>query len=191
MKRDMDDGAKKIVLDLITDPEEGIALLSKDPPDETPEQRRLRKFWLFQFECWRNWQAGDSTAFVRAVIHCRAEHQPPLRWLCNASLEFLEQGISRLEQKGQTAFLMHHARWTAVSAMKRRIAELRKKFPRRADTSRQNPFEQAAEIRERAGDTVTANTIETSYQLIEDAGGPAATFKSYRHSAKKFNRHRR
>src|SRR5262249_30047675 len=93
MGRSMSDGTKRIVLNLIKDPEEGIALPSKDPPNETPEQRKLRKFWLFQFECRRDWLAGDSLAIPRAIHCCYVARQPPLRWLVNASVEFAERGL--------------------------------------------------------------------------------------------------
>src|SRR5262245_49800500 len=101
MECDMGAGGKRILLDLIGDPEEGIALLCKDPPNETPEQRKLRKFWLFQFECWRNWRAGDSVAYVRAVMSCYTDRRPPPRWVKDASIEFIERGISGQERKGQ------------------------------------------------------------------------------------------
>jgi hypothetical protein len=58
-------------LDKIQDPETGLALLSKLPKrQETPEQRRKRLFWQFQFTQWRDWRAGDVLAFGRAIDCC-------------------------------------------------------------------------------------------------------------------------
>ena len=49
-----------IALDRL-DPETGIQLLSRVPPDdETPEQVRLRQFWRHQFEMQLKWRAGAT-----------------------------------------------------------------------------------------------------------------------------------
>ena len=55
-------------LDLIQDPETGLALLAKCAGEKTPEQERERLFWQLQFMQWRDWRAGDVTAVARAVI---------------------------------------------------------------------------------------------------------------------------
>ena len=57
-------------LDLIQDPEIGLALLAKCAGEETPEQKRNRLFWQFQFMQWRDWRAGDVGAVARAVVCC-------------------------------------------------------------------------------------------------------------------------
>src|SRR5215469_10958890 len=91
-------------LDDIRHPEQGLALISKEPPNETPEQRKLRKFWQFQFMQWRNWLAGDSLAIPRAIYCCRVVGYPPPRWLMDASLQFAERGMFPKERDAQTDF---------------------------------------------------------------------------------------
>jgi hypothetical protein len=200
MGRSMSDDTKKIALDRIEDPEQGVALLSKDPPDETPEQRKLRKFWLFQFECWRDWLAGDSLAIPRAIHCCYVARQLPPRWLVNASVEFAERGLSGAEKERQNDFARHYARWEAVEASKRRERyereELRTKSPkvrRRLPPrmSSDDHFHRAADVLDKSEAVASVDTIIGSYKLIQYAGGANATFESYRRAAKKFNRHRR
>jgi hypothetical protein len=212
----MSDGTKRIVLDLIKDPEQGIALLSKDPPNETPEQRKLRRFWLFQFTQWRNWLAGDSLAYLRAIHCCRVEGQPPPRWLDKAGIEFVEQGLSGTERERQNDFARHYRRWEAVEASKRRELRAREKpltptfwftpvvvevidkaerdfirTPRNKRMSLADHFERAKEVLscDDAGGNV--DTITGSYKLIQRAGGASATFESYRRTAHDLNRRRR
>jgi hypothetical protein len=212
----MSDGTKRIILDLIEDPEQGIALLSKDPPNETPEQRKLRQFWLFQFTQWRNWLAGDSLAYLRAIHCCRVEGQPPPRWLDKAGIDFLEQGLSGTERERQNDFARHYRRWEAVEASKRRELRAREKplaptfwstpvvvevideaecdairTPCNKRMSLADHFARAKEVLscDDAGSNV--DTITGSYKLIQRAGGASATFESYRRTAHDFNRRRR
>src|SRR5262249_854697 len=53
-------------LNLIQDPETGLALLAKRPP----EQEWDRLFWQNQFTLWRHWRAGDMQAVSHAVTCC-------------------------------------------------------------------------------------------------------------------------
>src|SRR5262245_28165274 len=213
MARDMG----TIRLDDIQDPEAGLALLAKDdPPNETPESRKLRKFWQFQFECWRDWLAGDSLAIPRAIYCCRNENQRPPRWLMNASVEFAEQGLSDTERERQNDFARHYRRWEAVEASKRRELRAREKpsvpkfwsapavvevldeverdairAPCTKRMSSMDHFERAKEILSRDDVEASVDTIIGSYKLIRHAGGASATFESYRRTAHKSNRRRR
>ena len=180
-----------IRLDDIQDPEAGLAALSKDPPNETPESRKLRKFWQFQFECWRDWLAGDSLAIPRAIYCCHVVGHPPPRWLVDASVEFAERGMSPKELERQNDFARHHRRWQAVEAAKRRNHEQRVKYPRRASLSREDPYEKAVEILSRDEAEPNVLTITGSHKLIQEAGGTGATFESYRQVARRHNRRRR
>jgi len=180
-----------IRLDDIQDPEAGLAALSKDPPNETPESRKLRKFWQFQFECWRDWLAGDSLAIPRAIYCCRITHQPPPRWLVDASLQFAERGMFPKERDTQTDFARHHRRWELVEASIRRHDKLQVGSPRRADSFKEDPVERAAEIWNQTEPAVSDDTIRDSHRLINEAGGVRATFESYRRVAHKRNRHNR
>jgi hypothetical protein len=211
MECDMGAGGKRIVLDLIEDPEEGIALLSKErtgwwggldafeiwggwpiePPSETPESRTLRKFWQFQFTQWRYWLAGDSLAIPRAIYCCRVMHQPPPRWLVDASVQFAERGMLPKERDAQTDFARHHRRWELVEASIRRHDKLQVESPRRAGNFNEDPVERAAEILNQTEPAVSDDTIRDSHRLINDAGGAHATFESYRREAHQRNRHNR
>src|SRR5262249_57859635 len=203
-------------LDDIRDPEAGLAALSKDPPNETPESRKLRKLWQFQFKCWRDWLAGDSLAIPRAIYCCRNENQRPPRWLMNASVEFAEQGLSDTERERQNDFARHYRRWEAVEASKRRELRAREKprtptvwstpvvdevvdeverdairTPRTKRMSLADHFERAKEVLSCDDAGANVDTITGSYKLIQRAGGATATFESYRRTAHKFNRRRR
>jgi hypothetical protein len=57
-------------LNLIRDPETGLALLAKCASGKMPEQERERLFWQLQFTSWRDWRAGDTTAFGHALVDC-------------------------------------------------------------------------------------------------------------------------
>src|SRR5262245_2385513 len=232
MARDMG----TIRLDDIQDPEAGLALLSKErtgwwggldafeiwggwpieQSSETPESRKLRKFWRFQFECWRDWLAGDSLAIPRAIYCCRIENQRPPRWLMDASVEFAEQGLSDTERERQNDFARHYRRWEAVEASKRRELRAREKpsvpkfwsapavvevldeverdairAPCTKRMSSMDHFERAKEILSRDDVEASVDTIIGSYKLIRHAGGASATFESYRRTAHKSNRRRR
>jgi len=180
-----------IRLDDILDPEQGLALISKEPPNETPEQRKLRRHWLYQFECWRDWLAGDSLAIPRAIYGCRVTHQPPPRWLIDASLQFAERGMLPKERDAQTDFARHHRRWELVQASIRRHDKLQVESPRRAGSFKEDPVERAAEILNRTEPAVSDDTIRDSHRFINDAGRAHATFESYRREAHKRNRHNR
>ena len=57
-------------LELIQDPEIGLALLAKCAGEETPVQTRNREFWQYQFMYWQAWRAGDVEAIAHAVTCC-------------------------------------------------------------------------------------------------------------------------
>ena len=86
-------------LDLIQDPETGLALLAKHPGEETPVQVRNREFWQYQFRYWQAWRAGDVEAIAHAVTCCRSYNRPPPLWLCRAGYEHHEQGMPDDEKR--------------------------------------------------------------------------------------------
>ena len=71
-------------LNLIQDPETGLALLSKCAGQETPEQERERQFWQLQFMAWRDWRADDVLAVSRALTDGSLFDRPPPFWLLKA-----------------------------------------------------------------------------------------------------------
>jgi hypothetical protein len=78
-------------LELIQDPETGLALLAKHPGEETPVQTRNREFWQNQFMYWQAWRAGDVEAIAHAVTCCMSYNRRPPLWLCRAGYELHEQ----------------------------------------------------------------------------------------------------
>jgi len=180
-----------IRLDDIRDPEEGLRLVSKEPPNETLESRTRRKFWQYQFTQWRDWLAGDSAAIPRAIYCCKMTNHPPPQWLCDASVVFAEQGMSPMELERQNDFARHRMRWEAVVESQRRERELRATSPDTPHVSWLEHYERAAEALSRDGAVASIDTISGSYKLIQEAGGANVTLESYQRVARKFNRRRR
>jgi hypothetical protein len=193
MESDMGTTTGTTRLDDIQDPEVGLALVSGEPPNDTPEQRMVRKFWRSQFEQWRDWKAGDSLAIPRAIHCCRITNRPPPRWLDEASVESAERRMSSDERERQNDFARHLARWEAVVASHQRERELRAKSPDAPHVSWADHFERAAEaeILSREGAVADSTTVGGSYKLIQRAGGRNATLESYKREAQKFNRRRK
>src|SRR5262249_4471399 len=142
--------------------------------------------------------------------------QPPPRWLVDASVEFVEQGLSGTEKERQNDFARHYRRWEAVEASKRRELRAREKprtptdwsipgvvevvdeverdairTPRTKPMSLPDHFERAKEVLSCDEAGANVDTITGSYKLIRRAGGANATFESYRRTAREFNRRRR
>ena len=90
-------------LNLIQDPETGLALLAKCPAEETPEQERERLFWQLQFTYWRDWRAGDVAAFARALVDCSLFNMPPPFWLLKAGSELCVRCMSNAEKRARRA----------------------------------------------------------------------------------------
>ena len=101
-------------LDLIQDPETGLALLAKRPGEETPVQERQPQFWQSQFAYWQAWRAGDVEAFARAVTCCTSYNRPPPLWLCRAGYELYEQCRPDDEKREHGDLRKHFLRWEAV-----------------------------------------------------------------------------
>ena len=112
-------------LDLIQDPETGLALLSKRPGEETPEQTRNRQFWQYQFMDWRDWRAGDVQAIAHAVTCCMSYNRPPPLWLCRAGYELYVQCMSDDEKRERGDLKKHFLRWKAVELVRGRRPEIR------------------------------------------------------------------
>jgi hypothetical protein len=97
-----------VALDQVGDPATGLTLLGQRPRrPETPEQKRMRLFWKFQFEQWRNWLNGDTLAFGRALYACSVLSRPPPRWLRDAGMKLSERGMSDAERRDQGNLQLH------------------------------------------------------------------------------------
>jgi len=105
-------------LNLIGDPEAGLALLAKCSAAKTPEQKQERQFW--QVTDWRDWLAGDVLAVARGVNDCRACNRPPPFWLSKASLELGMQSMSAAERRARRDIQKHWHRWKAVMLVRGR-----------------------------------------------------------------------
>src|SRR5262249_1514389 len=107
--------ATSIEFNAIQDPETGLALLAKRPP----EQEWDRLFWQDQFTLWRNWRAGDAQAVSHAVTCWRFYKRPPPLWLCYASIELYERWCIPDDEKRERGDLTRHfLRWEAVELVR-------------------------------------------------------------------------
>jgi hypothetical protein len=164
----------EVMLDDIRDPEAGLALLSKRPDEETPEQSRRRRFWTFVFTEWRDGLAGDSLAFMRALLACSYRGEAPPRGLVDALIAREIERMSQEERQDHAAMTRHKARWEAMRAA---LAKGRSyEAARAAASARLASSDAAGEPR----------TVRESYEIINDAGGERASLTTYRRA-----RHRR
>ena len=165
-------------LNLIQDPETGLALLAKCAGEETPAQTRNREFWQYQFLCWRAWRAGDVEAIAYAVTCCMSYYRPPPLWLCRAGYELHEQCRAGDEKRQLGALREHIARWKAVELVRgRRPGDPRNHKRRlRGDAV----WAEAAKLVAGTAAEASAETVCKSHALIRRAGGAQVTLASYR-----------
>jgi hypothetical protein len=165
-------------LDLIQDPETGLALLAKRPEGETPEQEQERQFWQLQFHAMRDWRAGDVQAVGRALIGCSLPF-----WLLKASLSLCEQCMSDDEKRARGDINKHYLRWRAVQLVRGRHPNDPRNFKRKVRGDR--VWAEAAKLVADMGVKVSAETVKKSYALIKRAGGAQVTLPSYRRELEK------
>jgi hypothetical protein len=164
-----------VMLDDILDPEVGLALLSNRPDEETPEQSQHRRFWTFVFKEWRDGLAGDTLAFLRALLACSYERVPPPRGLVDALIAREIERMAQEERQDHAAMARHKARWEAMRAA---LAEgLSYEGARAAASARLAGSNAAGEPR----------TVRESYEIINDAGGERATLTGYRRARQRRN----
>lgn len=179
-----------IELDRIQNPETGLALLSKRPGEETPEQERKRLFWQFQFMHWRDWRAGDVLAVVRAMGCCSLLNRPPPCWLCEASLELCEQRMSDDEKRAYGDMTKHFLRWQAVELVRgRRPFDWRNNSKKkvRGDAV----WAKASKLVAGTDAKASAETVRQSHKLIRRAGGDRVTLPSYKRAVEERDRRRK
>jgi hypothetical protein len=164
-----------VILDDIQDPEAGLALLSNCPAEETPEQSHRRRFWIFVFTEWRDGLAGDTLAFMRALLACSYQGEPPPRGLVDALIAREIERMSQEERQDHAAMARHKARWEAMRAA---LAEgLSYEGARAAASARLAGRDAAGEPR----------TVRESYEIINDAGGERASLTGYRRARQRRN----
>jgi len=165
-------------LNLIQDPETGLALLAKCPSEETPAQELKRLFWEAQFTLWRDWRAGDVQAVSHAVTCCAFYKRPPPLWLCRASIELCEQCRSDDEKRERGDLTRHFLRWQAVELVRgRRPGDPRNyKKKVRGDAVWAEAAKLVADTDAKAG----VEAVRKSHALVRRAGGALVTLSNYR-----------
>ena len=165
-------------LDLIQDPETGLALLAKHPGEETPVQTRSREFWQYQFVYWQAWRAGDVEAIAHAVTCCRSYNRTPPLWLCRAGYELHAQCRTDNEKREHGDLRKHFLRWKAVELVRGR----RPGDPRNRKTKVHGDavWVEAAKLVANTDAEASAETVRKSYALVRRAGGALVTLPNYR-----------
>ena len=163
------------IFDDIQDLEAGLALLSQRLDEETPEQAHRLRFWTFLFNEWRDGLAGDTLAFLRTLLACNYEGEPPPRGLVNALIAREVERMSREERQDLAAMHRHKARWKAM----------------RAALAEGQPYEAAraaASARLAGSDAAgSSRTVRESYEIINEAGGERASLTGYRRARQRRN----
>ena len=147
------------VLNDISDPEEGLALLAERPREEIPEQAFLRQFWTFIFEEWRDGLRGDPLAFGRALLACSVLGKMRPYGLVNAVLAREVERMSPKDHQDHSYFAQHKARYEAVRALVD------------AGMSQGRAYDAAADLLAKEGARGEPRTMRESFEIIFDAGG--------------------
>jgi hypothetical protein len=171
-------------LDLIRDPETGLALLAKCAGGKTPEQERERLFWQLQFMAMRDWRAGDTLAVSRALTDCSLFNRPPPFWLLKTGSELCVLGMSAAEKRARRAINKHFLCWKAVKLVRGRHPKDPRNYKKKV---RDNDavYEEAAKMLAVTGIKLRAGTVKKSYTLINRAGGAQVTLPSYKREVKR------
>jgi hypothetical protein len=176
-------------LNLIRDPEVGLALLAKCPAAKTPEQTREHQFWQLQFTDWRDWLAGDVLAVSRGITDCWLFKQPPPFWLLKAISSLCHGRMSDGEIHDCSTMNTHYQRWKAVKLVRGRHP----KDPRNYKDPVQGDAVWAEAAKLVAGTEAEGipDTMKKSHALIRRGGGARITLPSYKRAIKKRVRPRR
>jgi hypothetical protein len=176
-------------LNLIQDPETGLALLAKCPAAETPEQERERQFWQHQFTDWRDWLAGDVLAVGRGVQDCVLFNGLPPFWLEKASILLGVQCMSDDEKRARSDINMHWRRWKAVKLVRGQHPKDPDNF--KSKVKGDDVWEEAAKLVKGTAAEGDAETVRKSYQLIQRSGGVRVTLPSYKRDMREHGRRRK
>jgi hypothetical protein len=174
-------------LNLIQDPETGLALLAKYswPPEREPQ----RRFWQAQFTHWQEWRAGDAQAVGHAVTSCAFHKRRPPLWLCYASIELGERCRSDAEKREHRDLTEHVLRWKAVELVRGRRPWDPRNYERKVPSDA--VFEEAAKLVAGTAAEAGADMVKKSHALVRRAGGPLVTLANYRREVEVRERQRR
>lgn len=176
-------------LNLIRDPETGLALLAKCASGKMPEQERERLFWQLQFTYWRDWRAGDTTAFGHALVDCSLFNMLLPFWLLKAGSELCVRSMSNAEKRARRAMNKHFQCWKAVKLVRGRHPKDPRNYKRKVHGDA--AWAEAAKMLANTGIKCRAGTVKKSYTLIERAGGAQVTLPSYRREVEERDRRRK
>jgi hypothetical protein len=174
-------------LNLIQDPETGLALLAKY--SWPPERELQRRFWEDQFTLWRKWLAGDAQAIGHAVTNCAFHKRPPPLWLCYASIELCERCRSDAEKRERKDLTEHVLRWEAVELVRGRRPWDPRNYKKKVCGDA--VFKEAAKLVANTDAKAGADTVKKSHALVKRAGGPLVTLASYRREVEVRERRRK
>jgi hypothetical protein len=163
-------------LDLIQDPEIGLALLAKC--SVAPAQELQRQFWQAQFTHWREWRAVDMLAISRALTHCSILRRPPPRWLCDAIDELCERNMSAAEKRLRRDGIKHFERWMAVELVRGQRPWDPRNYKR--EVSGDAIWAEAAKLVAGTDAEADVEAIRKSHTLIRHAGGILTTLQDYK-----------
>jgi hypothetical protein len=178
------------ILDEIQDPEAGLALLSKRPKGETPEQTLNLLFWHLQFTYWRDWRAGNVRAVSNALLVCALGiKRPPPTWLNRAVHELCKRCTPDDEKRAYGDLAKHRLRWQAVELVRGRFPGDPRNRKKKAHGDA--VWVEAAKLVADTDAKASAETVRKSHTLIRRAGGMNATLQSYRRAVEGRDRGRK
>jgi hypothetical protein len=168
-----------------------------DDLDELDEmlgkQRRERQFRKDMARWKAQWDAGDRTAAARATHECVIRRVSDLGldadWLIDAVRELTVSAMSDQDKRDRRAWAGHLAKWEALTDLLERGDELfaRKPVPGELRDDRGTNMERARAAvsdmlkkEKKKGRGSTEAAVKFSYDLVNEAGGKAATFESYK-----------
>ena len=156
-------------LDLIQDPETGLALLAKCAGEATPEQELHRLFWQNQFTLWQDHLGGDVMAVPHAVICCAFYKQRPPLWLCRAGIELGERCRSDAEKRERRDLAEHFLRWEAAELVRGQRPGDPRNYKRKVQPD--DVWGEAAKLVADTDAEASAETVRKSHALVRRAGG--------------------
>lgn len=175
-------------LDLIQDPETGLALLAKRPGEETPEQELHRLFWQNQFTLWQDHLGGDVMAVPHAVICCVFYKKRPPLWLCRAGIELGERCRSNAEKRERRDLAEHFLRWEAAELVRGQRPGDPRNYKRKVQPD--DVWGEAAKLVADTDAEASAETVRKSHALVRRAGGALVTLPNYRREVEVRDRRR-
>jgi hypothetical protein len=165
-------------LDLIQDPETGLALLARCWGEATPVQEFHLLFWRAQFTHLREWLAGDVMAVAHAVTCCAFYKKRPPLWLCRASRELGARCRPGAEKREHRELANHYRRWEAVELVRGKRPWDPRNYERKVRPD--DVWAEAAKLVAGTDAEASEETVDKSHALVRRAGGALVTLPNYR-----------